>query len=100
NQLFFSLALTNSEISRRSPEGETVADLTVTATGALPSSGNVRPFNCALMILFTSVKGRSIGTPTFTLPLSSGGTICRAAGNGQSGLVEDGVTRVCASMPS
>jgi len=40
----------------------------VTATGPLPSSGNVFPVICALMILLTSVKGMSIGTPILTLP--------------------------------
>ena len=42
-KLFFSLAFTSSEISRRSPEAATLARFTVTSTEPEPSSGNVRP---------------------------------------------------------
>jgi hypothetical protein len=42
NQLFFSRALTSSEIRRRSPDAVTLARSTVTSTGPLPSSGKER----------------------------------------------------------
>src|SRR5580704_15576499 len=50
------------------------------------------------MILFNSVKGRSIGTPIETPP-GVGGMIVILSGNGQSGLVSVGVMRVSASIP-
>ena len=45
-----------------------MACLTVTSTEPEPSSGNVRPANCASRILLISVNGRSIGTPMLTPP--------------------------------
>ena len=76
-----------------------MACFTVTSTGPEPSSGNVRPANCASTILLISVKGTSIGTPMLTPP-GVGGMMVILAGNGQSGLVSAEVMRVSASMPS
>ncbi len=50
-----------SAAGRRTPRR--VACLTVTSTEPEPSSGKVRPANCASTILLMSVNGRSIGTP-------------------------------------
>ena len=76
-----------------------MACFTVTATGPDPSSGKVRPANCASTILLISVKGTSIGTP-ITTPPGDGGMMSILAGNGQLGLVSAEVMRVSASMPS
>ena len=76
-----------------------LARLTVTSAAPEPSSGKVFPANCASRILLISVKGMSTGTPIATCP-GVGGTMAMVAGNGQTGLVSAGVTRVSASMPS
>ena len=99
NQLFFSFAFTRRLISSRSPDAATVARWIVTSTGPLLSSGNVFPLSCSSISLFTSVNGRSTGTPTETRPCSIGGTISTVAGNGQSGLLSAGEMRVSACTP-
>src|SRR5258705_10381013 len=85
-KFFFSLAFTSSEIKSRSPDAATLARFTVTSTDPEPSSGKVRPANCAATILLMSVNGRSIGTPMRTPP-GLGGMMTILAGNGQAGLV-------------
>src|ERR1700716_3386031 len=81
NTLFFSLALTKSEISSRAPEAGIVAPLTVTSTEPEPSSGKVLPANCAATILLSSTNGRSIGTAISSLP-GPAGTIGSGGGKG------------------
>src|SRR5215510_3572955 len=99
NQLFFSLALTRSDISRRSPDAATFTFCTVAAKALLLSSGNVFPFSCTSSKRFTSVNGMSIGTAILTRPRSICGTSSSCAGNGQSGLVSLGTMRVSACTP-
>ena len=99
NQLFFSRALTCSEISSRSPDAATLARFTVRSTAPEPFCGKVLPANCASSIRSISVNGVSIGALICT-PASSAGTMASVAGNGHSGLVCAAVTRVSVAMPS